>query len=118
MWWRAGSRESGPCAMRSCAIPRSRRWARRPPRGDADPHGSARSRIPEEERAMAMNAEATSREGRAVGEDGVPNPVMHHVNLKTTRLGELIDWYGEVCGMRPNFRSEAIAFLTNDAANH
>lgn len=51
-------------------------------------------------------------------DDGVPNPVMHHINLKTTRLGEMIDWYGTVCGMRPNFRSDAIAFLTNDAANH
>lgn len=67
---------------------------------------------------MASNAEAASAAGRGTGEDGVPNPVMHHVNLKTTRLGEMIDWYGQVCGMRPNFRSEVIAFLTNDTANH
>ncbi len=50
--------------------------------------------------------------------DGVPNPSLHHVNLKTTRLGEMIEWYGVVAGMRPNFRSEIIAFLTNDSANH
>jgi catechol-2,3-dioxygenase len=61
---------------------------------------------------------AAAREARGTGADGVPNPVMHHINLKTTRLRELIDWYGEVAGMRPNFRSEVIAFLTNDAANH
>jgi catechol-2,3-dioxygenase len=67
---------------------------------------------------MALNAEAASAEGRPVGEDGVPNPVMHHINLKTTRLDEMIDWYGQVCGMRPNFRAAVIAFLTNDAANH
>jgi|tagenome__1003787_1003787.scaffolds.fasta_scaffold20648914_2 catechol 2,3-dioxygenase len=67
---------------------------------------------------MASSAEAMSTESRPVGDDGVPNPVMHHINLKTTRLGEMIDWYGQVCGMRPNFRSEVIAFLTNDAANH
>jgi catechol-2,3-dioxygenase len=30
----------------------------------------------------------------------------------------MIAWYGEVLGMRPNFRSPVIAFLSNDAANH
>jgi catechol-2,3-dioxygenase len=67
---------------------------------------------------MALNAEAARDERRDVGDDGVPNPVMHHVNLKTTRLAEMIEWYGQMVGMRPNFRSDAIAFLTNDAANH
>jgi catechol 2,3-dioxygenase-like lactoylglutathione lyase family enzyme len=66
---------------------------------------------------------ATSRETAQVvvgdvGEDGVPSPVLHHVNLKTTRLAEMIEWYGVVCGMRANFRSEMVAFLSNDAANH
>ena len=23
-----------------------------------------------------------------------PHPTLHHVNLKTTRLPEMIDWYG------------------------
>lgn len=49
---------------------------------------------------------------------GVMAPVMHHVNLKTTRLQELIDWYGTVVGMRPNHQYEGGAWLTNDAANH
>jgi catechol 2,3-dioxygenase len=67
---------------------------------------------------MASNADAARTEVRGTGEDGVPHPVMHHINLKTTRLGEMVDWYGQVCGMRPNFRDDVIAFLTNDAANH
>jgi len=50
--------------------------------------------------------------------DATSTPVLHHVNLKTTRLDEMVDWYGEVTGMRPNFRSPVIAFLTNDRANH
>ncbi len=58
-------------------------------------------------------------EGKSdVGEDGVRHPVLHHVNLKTTRLGEMIDWYALAVGMRPNFRADTIAFLTNDDANH
>lgn len=61
---------------------------------------------------------STESDALAAGEDGVPHPVLHHVNLKTTRLGEMIGWYGAVTGMRPNFRSAAIAFLTNDGANH
>jgi catechol 2,3-dioxygenase len=43
---------------------------------------------------------------------------MHHVNLKTTRLQAMVDWYGQVIGSRPNFQSGMIAFLTNDDANH
>src|SRR4051812_19839188 len=45
-------------------------------------------------------------------------PTMHHVNLKTTRLQEMIDWYGKVIGAYSNFRSEVMAFLTNDGASH
>jgi catechol-2,3-dioxygenase len=40
-------------------------------------------------------------------DDGAPLPTLHHINLKTTRLQEMIDWYGTTVGM-----------LTNDAANH
>jgi catechol 2,3-dioxygenase len=56
--------------------------------------------------------------GSRTGEDGVPNPVLHHVNLKTTRLDEMIAWYELAAGMWPNFRNAELAFLTNDAANH
>ncbi len=45
-------------------------------------------------------------------------PTLHHVNLKTMRMEEMISWYGTVVGMRPNFQSPGISFLTNDAANH
>jgi len=48
----------------------------------------------------------------------VRRPALHHVNLKTTRLQELIDWYGEVIGAEPNFQFAGGAFLTNDEANH
>ena len=45
-------------------------------------------------------------------------PTIHHANIKTNRLDELIDWYGKVVGMVSNFRWEGGAFITNDAANH
>jgi catechol 2,3-dioxygenase len=45
-------------------------------------------------------------------------PVLHHVNLKTTRLDAMVEWYGTVAGLEANFRNEGIAFLSNDAANH
>jgi catechol 2,3-dioxygenase len=51
-------------------------------------------------------------------ETQVIRPAMHHVNLKTTRLQEMIDWYATVIGSRPNYRSEVVAFLANDDASH
>lgn len=45
-------------------------------------------------------------------------PAFHHFNLKTTRLQELIDWYGTVVGAEVNFQDATGAWLTNDAANH
>lgn len=51
-------------------------------------------------------------------ETQVFRPTMHHVNLRTTRLREMIAWYGQVIGAHPNFQSDVIAFLTNDGANH
>jgi catechol 2,3-dioxygenase len=45
-------------------------------------------------------------------------PSLHHVNLKTTRLAEMADWYALVLGMKPNFRSDMMVFLSNDDANH
>ncbi|MGH2482232.1 MAG: VOC family protein, partial [Ktedonobacteraceae bacterium] len=43
---------------------------------------------------------------------------MHHINLKTGRLQEMIDWYGTVVGMKPNYQFPGGAWLTNDEANH
>lgn len=48
----------------------------------------------------------------------VLTPPLHHVNLKTTRLQEMIDWYGTVVGLKPTFQYEGGAWLTNDPANH
>jgi len=52
-------------------------------------------------------------EGKAV-----IRPTLHHVNLKTRRLQEMIDWYTTVVGMTPTFQFPGGAWLTNDAANH
>lgn len=67
---------------------------------------------------MQWNLAGAPESSTGVGPDGVRHPFFHHVNLKTTRLDELVEWYGVAVGMRPNFRSESFAFLTNDAANH
>ncbi len=45
-------------------------------------------------------------------------PTMHHVNLKTKRLQEMIDWYTTVVGMTPTYQFPGGTWLTNDAANH
>ena len=48
----------------------------------------------------------------------VIRPTFHHLNLKTTRLQALIDWYAAVVGAEVVFRDDTGASLTNDAANH
>jgi catechol-2,3-dioxygenase len=48
----------------------------------------------------------------------VISPSLHHVNLKTHRLEEMIEWYGVVLGMEVVHRFTGGAWLTNDAANH
>ena len=65
-------------------------------------------------------ASAITRSGVQTGhgKDGFTHPALHHVNLKTTQLDELIKWYGQVVGMHPTFRYGPVAFLTNDGANH
>jgi catechol 2,3-dioxygenase len=45
-------------------------------------------------------------------------PVLHHVNLKTTRMREMIDWYAQAVGMEPSWVAPDACWLTNDAANH
>jgi catechol 2,3-dioxygenase len=45
-------------------------------------------------------------------------PTLHHVNLKTTRLREMIDWYALVLGTTVNLQFDGGAFVTNDRANH
>ncbi len=48
----------------------------------------------------------------------VIQPVLHHFNLKTMRLEEMIEWYGIVVGMKANYQFPGGAWLTNDEANH
>ncbi len=45
-------------------------------------------------------------------------PILHHFNLKTSRLDEMIAWYGVVVGMQANYTFPGGAWLTNDEANH
>ena len=45
-------------------------------------------------------------------------PTLHHVNLKTTRLQEMIDWYCVVVGATVNLQSNNIAFISNDRTHH
>ena len=48
----------------------------------------------------------------------VVHPKFHHFNLKTTRLQEMIDWYGDLVGAEVLFQDGQGAWLSNDAANH
>jgi catechol-2,3-dioxygenase len=57
------------------------------------------------------------RTPRAAG-TAVAVPTLHHVNLKTPRLQEMVEWYGLVVGMRTTHAFAGGAWLTNDAANH
>jgi catechol 2,3-dioxygenase len=53
-----------------------------------------------------------------MGTTNVVYPALHHVNLKTNRLQEMITWYGLVVGMTVTHQYENGAWLGNDAANH
>jgi catechol 2,3-dioxygenase len=50
--------------------------------------------------------------------DAVIHPNFHHVNLKTTRLQEMIDFYRELVGAEVIFQDQVGAWLSNDGANH
>ena len=50
--------------------------------------------------------------------DRVIHPKFHHVNLKTTRLQEMIDWYATVVGSEVLFQNPFGAWMSNDEANH
>jgi catechol 2,3-dioxygenase len=53
-----------------------------------------------------------------VSNTDVKHPRFHHVNLKTTRLPEMIDWYAKVVGTEVVFQDATGASLSNDGANH
>jgi catechol 2,3-dioxygenase len=48
----------------------------------------------------------------------VIHPAFHHVNLKTTRLREMIDFYRALVGAEVVFQDQVGAWLSNDGANH
>ena len=48
----------------------------------------------------------------------VIRPSLHHVTIKTSRLAEMVDWYGLVVGATVQFRDQSNAWTTNDGANH
>jgi catechol-2,3-dioxygenase len=48
----------------------------------------------------------------------VIHPRFHHLNLKTTRLQEMIDFYAALVGAEVNHQDEMGAWLSNDQANH
>jgi catechol 2,3-dioxygenase len=50
--------------------------------------------------------------------DTVVHPTFHHVNLKTTRLQEMIDFYRTLVGAEVVFQDQVGAWLSNDGANH
>ena len=52
------------------------------------------------------------------GTGAFDRPRLHHVTMKTTRLQEMIDWYGKVVGTEVCFQFPGGAWLTNDDANH
>lgn len=51
-------------------------------------------------------------------EEGFVKPKLHHVNLKTARLKEMMDWYRRVVGLEVTHLAKEGAWLSNDAANH
>jgi catechol 2,3-dioxygenase-like lactoylglutathione lyase family enzyme len=48
----------------------------------------------------------------------VYRPILHHVQLKTSRMDEMIEWYTTVVGLVVCFKGMGGAWLTNDDANH
>ena len=45
-------------------------------------------------------------------------PQLHHVTLKTTRMEDMVAWYGVVAGMNVHFAFPGGTWLSNDSANH
>ena len=66
-----------------------------------------------------MSTSDPSMSAKAAQAADVRKARLHHLNFLTTRLDEMIQWYGTVFDMKVNFLAPGIlAFLTNDEANH
>src|SRR6516225_9492299 len=57
---------------------------------------------------------------KSFGRPAMPviKPALHHVTFKTTRLAEMMAWYGTVLGGTINFKDDHNGWMTNDQANH
>ena len=55
-----------------------------------------------------------SEQTAASGQQAIKRPVFHHVNLKTIRMTEMIEWYGKVIGSWRQFQNDVMGFVTND----
>ena len=53
-----------------------------------------------------------------MSETAVIHPKFHHFNLKTTRLQEMIDWYGAVVGAEVLFQDATEPGCATTRANH
>jgi catechol 2,3-dioxygenase len=67
---------------------------------------------------MKTSHQPFEEEKHTMATSQVITPTLHHVNLKTNRLDEMIDWYGLVVGSKVTFKFDGGAWLSNDAANH
>lgn len=50
--------------------------------------------------------------------DVILRPVLHHVQVTSTRLDEMIEWYRTVLGLEVMHKGSGGAWLTNDLAGH
>jgi catechol 2,3-dioxygenase len=57
---------------------------------------------------------------QAFEKSAVISPTFHHFGVLTSRMEEMVDWYGEVLGMTVHFQStiSGAAFASNDRAHH
>jgi catechol 2,3-dioxygenase len=68
---------------------------------------------------LSLTSTSTTKGGEPMADPtNVIRPTFHHVNLKTTRLQEMIDFYATLVGAEVMFQDEVGAWLSNDGANH
>jgi catechol 2,3-dioxygenase len=69
--------------------------------------------MPEQPKKENVFMNLAARDEPPIGKT-IKIPVLHHVNLKTIRMSEMIEWYGKVIGSRKQFQNEVMGFITND----
>ena len=63
---------------------------------------------------MFLENQETAPRTMSASPTEIKRPKYHHVNLKTTRMTEMIEWYGKVIGARKQFQNPVMGFVTND----